>query len=65
MASAGGTRWDVFLAHAGADAEQGCPMAELLQHRGVTVCLDAETLCGGDDWHERLPEHQAQCLMTW
>lgn len=57
-------RWDVFLAHAGPDADIAQELHDLLMARGVSVCFDRSVLRPGDDWHALLPDYVRQSGMV-
>jgi tetratricopeptide (TPR) repeat protein len=58
--SAEPVRWDVFLAHAGADTETAQQLYDLLTAAGLSVCFDRAILRAGDDWHALLPKYLRQ-----
>ena len=54
--------WDIFLAHAGADAANAEELYELL--KPCKVFLDSRCLLLGDNWDQELPRAQRRSLIT-
>lgn len=55
--------WDIFIAHAGPDADVAELLYDLLAH-SCTVFLDNRSLRLGDDWDQELRLAQDSSLMT-
>lgn len=60
--SAEAHEWDIFLAHAGADASDAEELYELL--KPCKVFLDSRCLLLGDDWDQELSRAQRRSLIT-